>query len=84
MTKLHAFVARGPSAGTILKPHRHEDGAFVVSKSRFARDYIRVRDEADLLGWLEKGYKLRMSNPNAGITAPSLVAASSIFRPVIA
>jgi hypothetical protein len=79
---LHAFVSRGPNAGTLLFPHEHEDGNYVVSMTRFERDYKRVSDPADLLGWFEKGYRLRMSNPAAGVPAPSLIAPSAIYRPV--
>ena len=85
MTKLqlHAFVSRGPRSGEILFPHKHDDGKYVVSKTRFETDYIRVASEAEALSWLEKGYNMRMSNPNRGIAAPSLISAGSIYRPVI-
>jgi hypothetical protein len=83
MTKLHAFVARGPGKGTQLFPHRHEDGAFVVSSTKFERDYVRVTDEADLLALLEAGLKLRMSNPADGASAPRLISPDRIFRPVV-
>ncbi len=79
---LHAFVARGANRGELLFPHRHADGLFVVSKTRFERDYVRVATERDILGWLEKGYRLRMSNPAKGIAAASLVQPEAIFRPV--
>jgi hypothetical protein len=80
---LHAFVSRGPKAGTLIYPHKHEDGAYVVSMTRFERDYKRIFNPSELLGWLEKGYRLRMSNPPAGVAAPSLIAPSSIYRPVL-
>ena len=80
--RLHAFVSRGPKVGTLLYPHKHQDGTYVVSMSRFEHDYIRVSDPAELLGWLEKGYRLRMSNPVAGVPAPSLIAPNAIYRPV--
>ena len=80
--RLHAFVRRGPKTGTILLPHKHEDGAYVVSMSRFERDYIRVDDPDQLLGWLQKGYRLRMSNPAAGVHQPSLIAPRAIYQPV--
>jgi hypothetical protein len=79
---LHAFVSRGPNKGTLLYPHKHDDGAYVVSMTRFERDYKRVFDPGELLGSLEKGYRLRMSNPAAGVTAPSLIAPKAIYRPV--
>tara|TARA_R110002124_G_scaffold280765_1_gene454400 strand:- start:3000 stop:3185 length:186 start_codon:yes stop_codon:yes gene_type:complete len=59
------------------------DGAFVVSVTRFKRDYQREPNEALLLGWLEKGYKLRMSNPHEGAAQPRLISPPSIFRPVL-
>jgi hypothetical protein len=81
--KLHAFVARGANAGTLLYPHKHRDGSYVVSMTRFEKDYIHVTDPADLLGWLEQGYRLRMSNKEGGITSPSLIEPSKIYRPVV-
>ena len=80
---LHAFVARGPKAGTLLYPHKHRDGSYAVSMTRFEKDYIRVSDPADLLDWLERGYRLRMSNKDGGVAAPSLIEPSKIYRPVV-
>lgn len=80
---LHAFVSRGTNAGTLLFPHRHGDGQFVVSPTRFEKDYERVAKESELLAWLERGYSLRMSNPEAGITGPSLIAPANIYRPIV-
>jgi hypothetical protein len=67
----------------MLLPHKHDDGAYVVSMTRFERDYVRVFDPSELLSWLEKGYGLRMSNAASGISAPSLIAPSKIYRPVV-
>lgn len=80
---LHAFVSRGQHAGELLYPHRHKDGSYVVSKSRFERDYIREPDPDALIGWLEKGFSLRMSNPDAGINEASLIKPGAIYRPAI-
>ena len=80
--RLHAFVSRGENIGTLLFPHKHADGAYVVSMTRFERDYIRVSNPNELLGWLGKGYRLRMSNPAAGLPQPSLIAPKAIYRPV--
>jgi hypothetical protein len=80
--ELHAFVSRGPKAGTLLFPHKHEDGAYVVSMTRYERDYIYVTDPDELLGWLEKGFRLRMSNPAAGAAEPRLIVPTAIYRPV--
>lgn len=79
---LHAFVARGPNKGAILFPHKHRDGSYVVSMTRYERDYIRVSKPSEVLSWLEKGYRLRMSNTMEGISSPSLIEPSQIYRPV--
>lgn len=79
----HAFVARGPKTGTLLYPHKHRDGSYVVSMTRFEKDYIKVANSADLLDWLEKGYRLRMSNKEGGVTSPSLIEPKKIYRPII-
>ena len=80
---LHAFVARGPNTGTLLFPHKHRDGMYVVSPSRYEVDYTRVADPSDLLGWVEKGYCVRMSNKEGGASAPSLIEPGAIYRPVL-
>lgn len=80
---LHAFVARGPKTGVLLYPHKHRDGSYVVSMTRFEIDYIKVAESAELLDWLEKGYRLRMSNKDAGVASPSLVEPRKIYRPVV-
>lgn len=85
MAKLHAVVKRGKAIGTILTPHVHEDGAFVVSRTRFEKDYIRVWHEVDLPAWIAKGYKLRMSNPSIkNHQSPSLITPTSIVFGVAA
>ncbi len=79
---MHAFVLRGPKSGTMLHPHLHKDGTYVVSMTRFEKDYVHLADLDEVLGWLEKGYRLRMSNKSGGIPAPSLIAPEAIYRPV--
>lgn len=78
MKKLSYKVKRGKAFGTVLRPHRHDDGHFVVSMTRFEKDYIRVRDESELHGWLSKGYRVRMSEPDNPRRAASLIALASI------
>jgi len=79
---LHAFISRGLNAGTLLYPYRRDDGNYVVSRKRFERDYVRVREPSDLLDWLANGYRVRMSNKEASVPAPSLIELGSIFRPI--
>jgi len=40
---LHSVVQRGKTAGTVLVPHLHADDSYVVSLSRFEKDYVRLR-----------------------------------------
>ena len=75
---LVALVASGPNAGLPLYPHRHKDGCFVVSLTRYRKDYVRLSDVSDIPSWLHKGYSLRMSNPERGLTKSSLIRPDSI------
>ena len=43
ITEPHFIVQRGKTAGTVLYPHVHADGCYIVSPSRFEKDYVRVR-----------------------------------------
>lgn len=77
--ELHFVVQRGKAAGTVLYPHVHADGCYVVSPSRFEKDYVRVRSIDEVKEHLSRGYSLRMSNeddPNH--RSPSLIAPASI------
>ena len=79
MRKICYTVKRGRSVGTVLSPHLHADNHFVVSLSRFEKDYVRVKNEADLLDWVAKGYSVRMSNPDVkSHRSPSLISPGSI------
>lgn len=79
MKKIRYIVKRGQSVGTTLSPHLHADKHFVVSMTRFEKDYVRVDDEADLLKWVAKGYGVRMSNPDVKTHhSPSLISPGSI------
>ncbi|ESY32070.1 hypothetical protein X748_24160 [Mesorhizobium sp. LNJC386A00] len=62
----------------MLFPHCHDDGNYVVSPDKFEKNYVRIANLADLPAWIAKGYRLRMSNPAAGINAPSLVMPASV------
>jgi hypothetical protein len=78
--ELYAVIARGKNKGIKLYAHRHEDGMYVVSPTRFERDYVRVPSKEGLAERLSKGYRLRMSNSVAGVSAPSLIRLTSISR----
>jgi hypothetical protein len=77
--ELYFVVQRGKAAGTVLWPHLHADGCYVVSPSRFQKDYVRVRSLVEVKEHLSRGYSLRMSNeddPNH--RSPSLISPASV------
>ena len=73
---IYAKVSRGPQKGERLTPHRHADGMYVVSPTRFERDYIRVATLEAFADEIRKGLKGRMSSPV--VKGPRLFAPSSI------
>lgn len=75
--KIKFIVKRGRNVGLALFPHFYEGGYYIVSISRFKKDYVRVSKTEDLIPFLEKGFKVRMSNTENG-TKPSLIGLDSI------
>lgn len=79
MKKIRYTVKRGQAIGSILTPHIHEDNHYVVSLTRFEKDYIRVKEESALLEWMAQGFSVRMSNPEIkSHKSPSLISPESI------
>jgi len=73
------IVTKGEEAGITLTPHRHKDGAYVVSPSRFECDYIRVESLHELTALAQQGYSIRMSSPQSKLhRAPSLISSESL------
>ena len=71
---MRAQVSRGAEQGNWLYPHKYKDGMFVVSKTRFECDYIRVASEQEAKEMVKKGYRLRMSNMEIpSLKTPSLI-----------
>lgn len=75
--KLLYTVRRGKQQGTVLAPVKQNNGRYVVSKTRFKSDQIYVSSLEDVYAYLQRGYKVRMGNPDFKI-APSLVMLESI------
>jgi len=76
--QIFSRIARGKNAGTLLYPHLYGDGMYVVSETRFEKDYIRIATLVDVRKYISEGYSVRMSNPVEGIKAASLIAPSAI------
>jgi hypothetical protein len=74
--KIIAKVSRGPQKSEIVTPHRHEDGTYIVSSTRFEKDYIRVTTVEGFASEIRKGLKGRMSSP--AVKGPRLFSPSSI------
>jgi hypothetical protein len=74
-----SIVKRGGEIGVVLTPHKHEDGRYVASLSRFERDYIRVDSLRELKILSDNGFSIRTSNPDSqNHKSPSLVIPGSI------
>lgn len=71
-----AKITRGPDKGKLLKPHQYKNGKYVVSLTQFAEDQLEVNWE-EIIPYLLKGYKLRMSDPITH-SSPTLLALRSI------
>lgn len=77
--EMKAYVLRGKNAGLELAPHRHADGLYVASMTRFSKDYLRVASVEALADLLDQGYRIRMSLVDKKRAhAPTLIAACSI------
>ena len=76
---LRAYKAKRSKlyAGEPLYPHRHEDGMYVASHSRYEADYIRVETLEQLEALVRAGYSARMSNPDIN-QAPSIIVSKHI------
>jgi hypothetical protein len=74
MSKLTYTVRHGRRAGTVLTPHRYEDGYYQAHKTNSRNDPEgkRVRSIEELVDLVRLGYHVRMSNMAAG-HAPSTV-----------
>ena len=73
------IVTRGEELGISLSPHRHEDGKYVASMTRFEQDYVRVESIRELGILVTQGFSIRMSNPQSkSHRAPSLISPKSL------
>jgi len=77
MITLRYTPTRGGAKGESLYPHKHDDGKYVASMTRFEKDYVRVNTIEELIDYLNRGFSVRMSNPQRS-RAPSLISPSSI------
>jgi len=75
--QIYSRVKRGKKAGALLVPHRYKDGCYVVGMTRFEEDQIRVGTIEEVIAYIRKGYKLRMSDPEHP-AGPSLISPGSI------
>ena len=67
----------GNYAGKVFKPHQFKDGSYVVSKTRFQRDYMHVDTYEEIIKHLDMGYRVRVSD-SITKSSPSLVRKESL------
>jgi hypothetical protein len=65
--KIEYRVQRGSRVGAVHTPHHYADGTYVVSKTRYTRDYVHVHSLKEVLSHLDRGYRLRVSDPMSGM-----------------
>jgi len=75
--RIAATISWGRHAGLELSPHRMKDGGYIVSPTRWKKDYIRVETLEQVVAHVRRGYSLRMS-ARSPRTAPSLISPSSL------
>ena len=75
--KIEYRVKSGSRVGSVHTPHRYADGTYVVSMTRYTRDYVHVSSLEEVLTHLDRGYRLRVSDPMTG-SSPSLVLKQSL------
>jgi hypothetical protein len=62
--ELVANKRSGQFRGAALYPHKHADGTYVATTSKFEVDYVRVDTLEELRALINAGYGARMSNPD--------------------
>lgn len=77
MSKLIAYKSRGKYKGQPMYPHKHSNGTYVASPSRFEVDYVYVDTEEELEALVRSGLGVRMSNRDIK-QAASLISADKI------
>lgn len=77
MNKLIAYKSRGECKGEPIYPHKHKDGTYVASPSRFEVDYVHVETQEELEALVRSGLGARMSSPDIK-QAASLITADNI------
>lgn len=77
MSRLKAYKSSGKYKGEPIYPHKHKDGTYVASPSRFEVDYVFVDTEEELEALVRSGLGARMSSPDIK-QAASLITADNI------
>ena len=74
--QITAKISRGPRKGETLVPYQNKAGQYIVSPTRFERDYLFASSIEEIIQHLKQGLKLRMAPTSGG--APSLISPKSI------
>ncbi len=82
MISIEYIPITGNHAGRIFKPHKFKDGLYVVSKTRFIKDYRYVKTYEEIVKYLDSGYKLRVSDAVTK-NSPCLVRKVSLIIKVL-
>ena len=77
VTDIKIIGNRGKTAGLVFTPHCQSDGTYIVSKTRFSKDYIHVQTAEEIIEHVKQGYSVRMSTGNV---PPSLISANRVMK----
>ncbi|MDO4937761.1 MAG: hypothetical protein Q4E62_07585 [Sutterellaceae bacterium] len=77
ISDIHYIPSRGNNAGKVMVPHQTKSGEYVVSMTRFQKDYVYVSTLEEILENVKKGFGIRMS-VNGG--PASLISAQRVIQ----
>lgn len=59
--EITSTVKRGKNFGTLLKPHRYQDGHYIVAKGGNTSSFAQKVKYEELVAYIMRGYNVRMS-----------------------
>lgn len=77
MVRLTYTPLVGINANKEYTPHQYKEGYYVVSETRFAKDYVKVKTLNEVYECYKRGFKVRMSHLGG---SPGLISPGSIVE----
>lgn len=61
ITDIKVIGTRGVNAGKVFTPHKTKAGTYIVTKTRFQKDYLYVQTADEIVESVKAGLGVRMS-----------------------